>query len=757
MGNPDIKDFINQLDDNKENNDHIVDGKEVQLLNSVLSDAEQIKELQEILLQEGNLKKVMKLITNGIDNQNDIQSLDYYESFISSFELIQDFHPDDRKLIESAKQKIQDQKNTINKKNDELAKKKIEKVENIQNTIINNELSNKLNLLSEKDFVKFKDVLNSLKKWEIWVEQMDPLDTMTQIIKAMANMDKASVLSEFDKLLSEKFPEKKTDPELASFKDILSGLLDNKSLLNQFVETVDRDLKWLSYNQLLEQAKDPKSLESAEVNKSINTIFHMEKNWFDHLLKDFDDPIKQNQVTSILKKYYELHGKVLPEWAMFEKSQTSLIVDKLPVQVDCFKIKWTDEVIYYWELDTGKSMNFEQVAKISWVSEALGIDNVTQLKKLDPRIWEIMKNNTIQTPSGKKMSFGDAFSAFFSSSFFDQLKQAFYSLMATFWEESEQERYIIESNYVLAKNDVRQWWNFSYTDKENEEQVISYISVLNKFEPGFDKNENINYKKLFTEASVTIQKSYIETCMSKGKEAWYNILKSNIPLIEANKVEKEQKVLGKEFVSWSVIDELKINKDAKGEVEKKWEWDNQYLLIDGQVIPLIDGKGSLFVQWTDGQIIEKNIIIDKKDNKENISISDWEKLDLWLLETIKKGGTWLLVWLWDPKRVQLSKYYMLEQSSIDDKENPINILMKWVSQLWPDQKDKAEIAIVKFKKAFIWQIEKKQWIWKVSDNLNIFEPFKDLKTELSAIVTANSSQQEKRNTVVNSRIQSWSS
>lgn len=396
--------------------------------------------------------------------------------------------------------------------------------------------------------------------------------------------------------------------------------------MKQFVETVDYGLKWWSYSQLLEQAKDPKSLESAEGKKSINAIFHMDKNWFDQLLKDFDDPIKKDQINNILKKYYELHGKVLPEWSSFEKSQTKIIVDNNPVILDCFKIIWTEEVIYYWELDTGKSMNFQQVTKISWVSEALGIDNNTKVKKLDPRIWEIMKN-TIITPSWKKMSWGDAFSTFFNSPFFDQLKQAFYSLMATFWEESEQERYIIESNYVVAKNDVRQWWNFTYIDNQNKEQATSYISVLNKFEPGFDKNENINYKKLFTEASVMIQKSYIETCMSKGKEAWYNILKSNIPLIEANKVEKEKNSWAKEFISWSVIDELKINKDAKGKVEKKWEWDNQYLLIDGQVIPLIDGKGSLFVQWTDGQIIEKNIIIEKKDNKENITILDWEKLE----------------------------------------------------------------------------------------------------------------------------------
>jgi hypothetical protein len=36
MSSPDIKDYINNLDNNKDNNDHIVDEKEVQLLNTTL-------------------------------------------------------------------------------------------------------------------------------------------------------------------------------------------------------------------------------------------------------------------------------------------------------------------------------------------------------------------------------------------------------------------------------------------------------------------------------------------------------------------------------------------------------------------------------------------------------------------------------------------------------------------------------------------------------------------------------------------------
>lgn len=692
MGNPDIRDFINELDQNQENNDHIIDDKEVQLLNNVLSNTEQKEQLQKILDQKWNFEKIIKLIKNGINKQTNIEFLNYYENFISSFESVQKFDDDEMNIIESAKQTIEFQKHKIN---NELSKKTTNNIEqtnknistslwSVDNTNKNLELRNKLNILWEKDIVDFKNILEWLKKWEVSLEQMDPLNMMTQIIKVMANMEKASVLSEFEKLISDKFPEKKSDPELASFKDILSGLLDNKWLLNQFVETVDYDLKWLSYSQLIEQAKDSKNLESAEAKKSINTIFHMDKTWFDQLLIDFDDPIKKDQVTNILKKYYELHGKTLHDWFVFEKGNTGIMVDNKSSQVECFKILWTDEIIYYGELDTGKSMNFEQVAKISWVSEALAIDNSTQLKQLDPRIWEIMKN-TITTPSWKKLSWGDAFTSFFNSPFFDQLKQAFYSLMATFWEESEQERYIIESNYVVAKNDVRQWWNFTYRDNQNKEQTISYISVLNKFEPGFDKNENINYKKLFTEASITIQKSYIETCMSKGKEAWYNILKSNIPLIEASKIEKEKNSWAKEFISWSVIDELKINKDAKGKVEKKWEWDNQYLLIDGQVIPLIDGKGSLFVQSTDGGIVEKNIIIDKKDNKENITISDWEKLQ----DTNLKSND---LTSQDGKMFRLWKYLNIDQWSNAQKITKMIVnLPQW------EGKNKIETSILLMK------------------------------------------------------------
>lgn len=219
MGNPDIRDFINELDQNQENNDHIIDDKEVQLLNNVLSNTEQKEQLQKILDQKWNFEKIIKLIKNGINKQTNIEFLNYYENFISSFESVQSFNPDTEwKIIESVKQTIEFQKDKIN---NELAKKTINNIEqtnknistslwSVDNTNKNLELRNKLNILWEEDIVNFKNVLEWLKKWEVSLEQMDPLNTMTQIIKSMANMDKASVLNEFDKLILEKFPEKES-------------------------------------------------------------------------------------------------------------------------------------------------------------------------------------------------------------------------------------------------------------------------------------------------------------------------------------------------------------------------------------------------------------------------------------------------------------------------------------------------------------------------------------------------------------------
>jgi hypothetical protein len=75
MGNPDIKDYINSLDDNQKNNDRRVDEKEVQLLNTVLEKSNSNPELVDVLNDTSELRKLTTFVINGIENQKDSTSL----------------------------------------------------------------------------------------------------------------------------------------------------------------------------------------------------------------------------------------------------------------------------------------------------------------------------------------------------------------------------------------------------------------------------------------------------------------------------------------------------------------------------------------------------------------------------------------------------------------------------------------------------------------------------------------------------------
>jgi hypothetical protein len=193
--------------------------------------------------------------------------------------------------------------------------------------------------------------------------------------------------------------------------------------------------------------------------------------------------------------------------------------------------------------------------------------------------------------------------------------------------------------------------------------------------------------------------------------------------------------------------ELKINEQSQWLVEKKWEWDNQYLTIDGQVIPLINGKWSIFVKWDDGQIMEKIIIFDKKDNKENIAITDGEKLDMWLLETIKKTWNLSVLWNWklDDNKLKLAKYYMFGKS-IDWVNNPIDLLLEWINKLWLYQKKISELSLVKFQKEMLVLIS-----WNISNTSEIIQPFNKITQELQSIQFSGNLQKKERNTVVEKR------
>jgi len=60
--------------------------------------------------------------------------------------------------------------------------------------------------LSDKDFVKFRQVIENLSKnGKVSLEQLDPLDSMTQILKQVASLDKNTVRNVVENVMKEKF------------------------------------------------------------------------------------------------------------------------------------------------------------------------------------------------------------------------------------------------------------------------------------------------------------------------------------------------------------------------------------------------------------------------------------------------------------------------------------------------------------------------------------------------------------------------
>lgn len=863
MGNPDIRDIVEHVDQNKNQS---LDPKEWKLI-SELFDA-QSKELKpdiqtttsgdkfmtdqekrQIALQEqtnntikkenkeiisynkniDSLKKslespniVTKLLEmiesriQMISNKDDIQ---YYEVFLNTLKNnIQDKLPswDINDLSTDTKEKINTDKQYLTIKTniennlDNLSQKKIELVQqkSITNTniiekttnTINNQkkidniqwnsdvLQTQLEQLSDKDFVKFRQVVENLSKnGKVSVEQLDPLDTMTQILKQVAVLDKNTVQNVVENVMKEKFPWQENSTELITFKETFYAILDRKDILNNFVTIVNKDLKWLSYDELLMT----QNLESADVKKSINTIFHRDELLFNTMTNDFLDPSRKPQVEKIVKEYVKLSAPDI-DLSKTTVSMTEISVDGK--QKKAFQLldtsgnamtitkkneKWEDIQVpltpFFWDSQKWEIISLQDcVSQNQWLKDALQIwpDN---MKQLNPKIQELMKQ-TIETASWKKVSISEAISWFFNSPLFDEIKKIFL-MLGMFSKEGMSYWANVDIALIDSKKSFRNFiQSSSFGPLQKELNIASSTEALEKFnsypwdfKPEYDANSKPikvnNYKnsekEYFTTLSSENQLRYLygqKTNLKNSK--WQNILDWNKETRTADGIKKDsviktetteatKNLLDKEFISGWEYKELSFDATKPGKVEKiDTDINNPYLRIDGQVIPLIKGEWSIFIKWSDGQITEKIITITQdKEKKNNISIKDGEKLDMWLLEKIYTEKNISMLWN-DEKSNIIKKYYILEQSA--EWKNNIDQLMKSTSELPIDQKNKIEQVISIFKKGIY------QSIWKTPDN-KLITLHNDLKKSLLDIKLPIESQQNERNITVNKRVQSmWS-
>ena len=794
MGNPDIRDIVEHVDQNKNQS---LDPKEWKLISELFGaqpkefktdiqtttsgdkfmtdqEKEQItlqeqtnntikKENKEIISYNKNIdslkkslenpKTIMKLLDmmwsriQFITKQEDIQ---YYEVFLNTLKNnIQDKLPSENMTVEESirdsndikydfariNEKIPNILNSLSQKKIELSQKEIivnknivEKATNTINTQkkLNNTqwniewLKQNLNSLESNDILQFKWVVDNLKNWLLVPENVPQFVSMMNVFRSMNGLSKDQIMTVVDTTIDTKFSDKKDGPEMKLFKDTLSAVLD-KWLIWKFITKVDEDLnkdnrlKWLSYDVLLDTKTD---LSSKEARIAINTIFSRDESLFNKIMTDLKSD-KKWQVENIIKEYIksdfpnqDLSWTIIEigevqlqdtEWTPYTKQCFNIMKDGKIVEVSAGKDENGKDKLqkltpFFWDAKYGKIIPMEQCLISNLMKDVLWKDNLAM-----PWVANLMKE--LVTVNGKQLSFPEAITSLFNSPLFDQIKQALYTLMAMFGKEDSQEKAMIESNYLAIKNDVRKWWNLSYKDRDGKDKEISYIDALHKFEPLAIKDWE-NYKAIFLWASIENQKKYIEITLKDWKDVAYTFLdsikwkkiNSNTTIDESKKPEWVS-LLWVEFKNGTDYKELSIDSIKPGKVEKiDTDINNPYFRIDGQVISLIDGKWSLFVKWSDGQIIEKIITITQdKEKKNNISIKDGEKLDMWLLESSNTGKMIDFSQLnnQDGKLFNVLKYQLFNSNAMND-------LIASTKNMTPDELQKVENTLVTIQKEIIW-------------------------------------------------------
>jgi hypothetical protein len=743
-----------------------------------------LKEVKEKLMQPNALNTLLDFLKNQLTISKSTQDLWYYKNFLI---ILQDNIQDKdntfdniklkTKLLISDIRKISDDVNFKNKTTDN----KTDDNKNIDVKVLWNtkDFTNALNILKSDEIVEFKWVIDNLNNWSLSPEKIKPFASMMNVLRQMNGLSKDQIMSVVDNTIQTKFVEKKDHPEMKLFKDTLSAVLD-KWLVSEFINKVDEDLnkndvlKWLSYDKLLDKETN---LSSPEARAGINILFHRNEELFKQLTLDYNDPTKKPQVERILRQYtlssvpngnpseadinnanITLNTKFIVNWK--EKSAFAFTKKEnwLPLWITKKDAQWNDILLqsltpFFWDSLKWESIPMEQCLTMPLMKDILWQDNLRME-------WAAGVMKELVTVNGKNMSFSDAISSLFESPLFLEIKQAFLALLSMMGDDSDtQNKYAVEANFAQAEKDLSK---ITETVLDKNDKQISYLKALKALNlENKDMGGNIgNPKERFANAPLENQKLYIKQVIKNPNlryekevlaQLWEKISSTEQTVSDKNTSEVvNEKDISKIFTNGEVYEQLSIDSTKPGKVERvDIDKKNPYLRIDGQVIPLIAGKWSLFVKGTDGQIIEKIISFDTKDNKENISIKNGETLDMWLLEKSYKDKNFWTLWN-SKKELLIKKYYLFEQSS--DAKNSIDQIMKLTSGLQIDQKNKVEQALAKFKSSISPVTENspiKNEKWSIS--------YKEMMDSLSTIKLASLPQQKERDLVVNTRGKSMQS
>ncbi len=559
-------------------------------------------------------------------------------------------------------------------------------------------LQDKISSLTDKEIISFKEVVESLKNGKVSIEQLDPLDKMTDIILIISMMDKKyseKIIPLFDTIVKDKFPNMLNSKEYGELKDILWWLLQRKDILIDFATTVQDDIKWLSYDTLLKTEK----LDSDDAKKSINTIFHRDEKRFNKLVQDFNDPQKKWSVEKIVKEYVQLSlPKENLEWTTIEIGEVVLKDwEGKDIKKPCFNVMKDGKIVEVstWKQDDkgqdikqkitpffGDAKNWkslmlkETIEENQWVRDAMGIwpDN---MKQLDPKLKDIM-NSTINTKNWPK-SISEAISSLFESPLFLEIKQAFLALLSMLGDDADkQTKYAIEANFAQAERDISK---IKETIKDKNGNQISYLKALKALNlENKDMGGEIgNPKERFANAPLINQKDYIEQVTADPNirynkdildKLWNKVSQSETVASDENKENKNGVTLveWKETIIWT------------HKVIKQWD----YYLIDGK-----PSDGTIFVKNADGKLTKKTLKVDN---------TDFESQDVTLIpnETIAtlypKNSEALA-----QGKEDVFRYYALESSGDIKNPNPIDELLKLEGK--PDSIDK---IISTMKKKLTW-------------------------------------------------------
>ena len=587
-----------------------------------------------------------------------------------------DKYSDYKDLLHSISKKFNDLKTKLSKelsnKNDskwiDITEKSLQKdnseseeKEDLSIQEFSNKFPELTKLLSQNNMKELIKLNENLRNNEVDVWHIDFLDEMANFYKPLLELPTSDAINKITSIIeNSKIDEAKKNLFKKDAIPLLTAILEKKdkewnSVMKEFVKTIDKDIKWLSYDLLL----TTENLNSNDVRKSINTIFHRDEQMFNKLVEDFNkpdtDPQKKLQIENIIKEYVKLSvpdwnpsiseidnaiikldynfsiGKLQkPAFIFTKKDGSPLWIVKKDQNWDSIKDeKWNDILSqkitpFFGDRVDWKSLTLKKtIEENDWVKEAMEIwtDN---MKKLDPKIRDIVKE-TINTKNWPK-SITEAISSLFESWLRLEIKQAFMAFMAMTGSDSEkQNEYAIESNFAQAEKDISK---IKETIKDKNDNSISYLKALRSLNLQNKKIENLwwNPMEIFSNAPLENQKRYIESVV-KDPSKRYD--KDKITILGDVK-EKENQHENANTILWTEIkdnkaeiSELKVNEKSKWLVEIKWD----YIIIDGQIIPIVNGQWAVFTkQWSD--IIKKTILIKQNNEKKDfITIIDQKKLE----------------------------------------------------------------------------------------------------------------------------------